>query len=207
VNPQQSPRRRLIRLIAGLALPLLVFFALLGALGNATGALAITDGIPLVWLLAYGIWRRKIEPIGLIALAVFAVALVLSIAFGGSSLPLELRRAVFPGTVGLACLVSLAVHRPLLVIAVARARRARGEETGGRTNLDSPGARRSLTMLTAIIGITGVADALAQVVLALTLSTAHFVVAARIASYAIIGSGLAVGILYVRSVRARLEPH
>jgi hypothetical protein len=65
-----------------------------------------------VWLLAYGIWRRKIKPVALIALAVFALALVLSIAFGGSALSLELRRAVFPGTVGLACLISLAVHRP-----------------------------------------------------------------------------------------------
>jgi hypothetical protein len=196
-----------IRLFAGLTLPLLVFFALLAALGNATGALAITDGIPLVWLLAYGIWRRKIEPIGLIALAVFALALVLSIAFGGSALPLELRRAVFPGTVGLACLVSLAVHRPLLVIAAERARRARGHETDGRTNLDSPGARRSLATLTAIIGVTGVADAAAQVILALTLSTTHFVVVARIASYVIIGGGVSVGFLYVRHVRSRFQRH
>ncbi|MBV8219145.1 MAG: hypothetical protein JO325_11825, partial [Solirubrobacterales bacterium] len=117
-----SPPRHPIRLIAGLAVPLVVFFALLGVLGNATGALAIADGIPIVWLLVYGIWRRKIEPIGLIALAVFALALVLSIAFGGSGLPLALRRAVFPGTVGLACLISLAVRRPLLVIAAERAR-------------------------------------------------------------------------------------
>jgi len=207
VTPTPSPRRRLIRLIAGLALPLLVFFALLGVLGNATGALAITDGIPLVWLLAYGVWRRKIEPVGLIALAVFALALVLSIAFGGSALPLELRRAVFPGTVGLACLISLAVHRPLLVVAVVRARRARGEETDGQSNLDSPGARRSLATLTAIIGVTGVADAAAQIILALTLSTTHFVVGARIASYVIIGSGIAVGFLYVRHARAQLQHH
>jgi len=204
VNPEQSPPRRAIRLVAGLVLPLLVFFAVLAALGNATGALAITDGIPLVWLLAYGIWRRKIEPVGLVALAVFALALALSIAFGGSALPLELRRAWFPGTVGIACLVSLAARRPLLVVAATRARRLRGEEA---PNLDSPGARRSLAMLTAIIGVTALADAAAQVILALTLSTTHFVVAARIASYVIIASGLAAGILYVRSVRARLQRH
>ena len=207
MTPSPSPRRRLIRLIAGLALPLLVFFVLLGVLGNATGALAVTDGIPLVWLLAYGIWRRQIEPVALVALAVFALALVVSIAFGGSALPLELRRAVFPGTVGLACLISLAVHRPLLVVVVTRARRARGEETEGESKLDSPGARRSLAILTAIIGITLVADAAAQIILALTLSTTRFVVVARIASYVIIGCGIVVGFLYVRHVRARLQPH
>jgi hypothetical protein len=75
------------------------------------GALAITDAIPMLWLVAYAIWRRRIEPIAVVAVVVFAIALVLTIAFGGSSLPLELRRSVFPGAVGVACLISLAARR------------------------------------------------------------------------------------------------
>jgi hypothetical protein len=196
-----------IRLFAGLTLPLLVFFALLAALGSATSALAITDGIPLVWLLAYGIWRRKIEPIRLIALAVFALALVLSIAFGGSALPLELRRAVFPGTVGLACLVSLAVHRPLLVIAAEGAPRAPGHETDGRTNLDSPGAaslardahrdhwrdRRHRRGRSGDPGAHPVDDALRR--------------RGADRQLVIIGGGVSVGFLYVRHVRSRFQRH
>lgn len=198
-------RRPAPRLIAGLAVPVIAFFVILRLVGNATGALAITDAIPLLWVLGYGIWRRRVEPIGLIAVAVFALALVLTIVFGGSPLPLELRRSWFPGVVGLACLISLAARRPLLVIVVAKVAAARSQETDEPgADLDSPGARRSLTVMTAIIGVTGTADAIAQIVLALTVSTSTFVVVARVASYAIIGSGLAVGALYVRRVRARL---
>ena len=140
-------RRVRLRLFAGLVIPLIAFVVLVRALGNATGALAITDGIPLLWVLVIGVWRRRIEPFGLAAAAVFAIALLVSIATGGKALPLELRRSVFPGAVGIACLVSL--------------------------------------------------------VLALTVSTATFGVAARIASYVTIGGGLAVCAIYIRVERRR----
>jgi hypothetical protein len=42
-------------------LPLGAFFVLQNALGNATGALAITDGIPLLWLVAIGILHRRLD--------------------------------------------------------------------------------------------------------------------------------------------------
>jgi hypothetical protein len=157
-------------------------------------------------VLAYGIWRRRIEPVGLTAVAVFAIALLLTITFGGSSLPLELHRAVFPGAVGLACLVSLAARRPLLSIASTKLARARPEATAAtRPDLETPGARRALTTLTAIIGVTCVADAAAQIALALTVSTSSFGELARVASYVIIGTGLAVCVLYLRWTRARLQ--
>ncbi len=158
-------------LLGGLLIPVIAFVVLEQAIGNATGALATTDGIPLLWVLAYGIWRHKVEPVGLIALVVFAIALGLTIALGGSPLPLELRRS-FPGAVGLACLVSLAVRRPLLVVASERLARSHAElrrEEG--PDLDTPGRRRALTILTAVIAVTGLADAVAQIALALTLST------------------------------------
>jgi len=208
---RRPPPRHPGRLLAGLLIPLIAFVVLERVLGNATGALAVTDGIPLLWVLAYGLWKHKVEPIGLIAVVVFAVALVLTIAFGGSSLPLELRRSVFPGAVGLACLVSIAMGRPLLVIIASRAASAHSPSAHSpsartaRANPDSPDGRRSLTTLTAIIGVAGVADAAAQIALALTLTTSQFGVYARVASYVIIGSGVAVGAVYVRHVRTRLR--
>jgi hypothetical protein len=201
-GPPRSSQRRTIRLLAGLLLPLLAFVVLVGSLANAAEALAIADAIPLLWVLAYGAWRRRIEPIGATAAGVFAVALLLTIASGGSPLPLELHRAVFPGLVGIACLISLAARRPLLS-KFAQARPGATVETPSKP--DTPGARRSLTTLTAIIGITLVADASAQVILALTVTTSTFGVVARIASYVIIATGLAVCALYLRRVRARLH--
>ena len=202
-----SSRGRPIPLIVGLLLPVIAFVVLVQSLGNATEALAITDAIPMLWVLAYAIWRRRIEPIGATAVAVFAIALLLTIALGGSSRPLELHRAVFPGAVGLACLISLAARRPLLSIASTKLAHARPEaapET--RPKLDTPGAHRVLTVLTAIIGVTLIADAAAQIALALTVSTSTFGVVARVASWVIIGTGLLVCVLYLRWTRAR-PPH
>jgi hypothetical protein len=182
-------------LLIGLLLPVIAFVVLVGLLANATEALAITDAIPLLWVLGYGVRRRRIEPIGLTAAGLFAVALLLTIASGGSSLPLELHRAVFPGLAGIACLISLALSRPLLV-KLASARPGATLET--RPEPDTPGAHRSLTTLTAIIGLTLVSDAAAQIILAFTISTAAFGVIARIASWVIVAAGLAACALYLR---------
>ncbi len=186
-----------------MVLPLVAFFVLQSALGNATGALAITDGIPLLWLVGVGILHRELDRIALVAAVVFGIALAASIAFGGSALPLELRRSVFPGVVGLACLISLALRQPLLLVLAKRVPRP-DPPPGTENVLDRPGSREALTVLTAIAGVTGIADAIAQVVLALTLSTGKFVVAARVASYVIVGGGVLVAATYMRWKRARL---
>ena len=121
----------------------------------------------MLWVLAYALWRRRIEPLGASAATLAAIALLLTIALGGSPLPLELHRAVFPGTVGLACLISLAARRPLLSIAFARlAKRSREVAAERRPRVDAFIAHRALTTLTAVIGVTLVTDAAAQIVLA-----------------------------------------
>lgn len=206
-NDQATPSLRRIRLrvMAGLVLPLIAFVVLVRTVGDATGALAITDGIPLLWVLIIGIWRRRLEVAGLIAVAVFAVALVVSIATGGNALPLELRRSVFPGAVGIACIGSLVLRRPLLVVVSARFAQARPDLAARRANPDAPQTRKVLTRLTAIVGTTALLDAAAQIVLALTVTTATFGVVARIASYVIIGGGLAVCSIYVRVARRRSQ--
>lgn len=206
-NPDLRSRRFQLRLIASLLLPLIGFVVLLRVLGSATGALAITDAVPLLWVLAIGLAQHRFEPLGLIPVVVFAIALGLTILFGGSALPLELRRAVFPGAAGLACLISVAIGKPLLTIVATRLARPRpGRAIRAQPKLDTPGARKAMTALTTIIGITLVADASAQVVLAFMVSASTFGVVARIASWAIIGAGLGACGLYLRSVRSELRP-
>jgi hypothetical protein len=138
-----SSRARPVRLIAGLLVPVIAFVAFLRTLGNATEALAITEAIPVLWVLAYAVWRRRIEPVGATAFAGFGIALLLTIALGGSSLPLELHRALFPGAVGLACLISLAARRPLLEIAKSKLAKERPEATvQARSQLDASAQTR-----------------------------------------------------------------
>ncbi len=193
-----SPARR-IRPIAGLLVPVIVFVAFVQTLGNATEALAIAEAIPMLWVVGYAVWRRRIEPVGAIAVAGFGIALLLTIVLGGSSRPLELHRALFPGVVGLACLISLAARRPLLEIAKGKlAKEGLDASVHARPQLDASDGHHALAVLTAIIGVTTIADAAAQITLAFTVSTATFGVVAHIAAWVIIGVGLAVFGIYLR---------
>jgi hypothetical protein len=201
-------RTRRIQLVAGLAIPVIGFVVLLRALGNATEALAVTDSIPMLWVLAYALWRRRIEPLSATAATLAATALLLTIALGGSPLPLELHHAVFPGTVGLACLISVAVRRPLLTIALARLTQRREDVAAEhQPELSRRVAPRTLSTLTALIGVTLVTDAATQVALALTLSVATFGVVARIAGHVVVGIGLAICVVYLRWAVRRASGH
>ncbi len=192
-------RARWIRLIAGVLVPVIVFVAFVQTLGNATEALAIAEAGPMLWVLGYAVWRRRIEPVGAVAVAGFGIALLLTIVLGGSSRPLELHRALFPGAVGLACLISLAAPRSLLEIAKGKlAKEGFDSSVHARAQLDASDARHVLAVLTAIIGVTMSADAAAQITLTFTVSTATFGVVAHIGAWVIIGVGSAVCATYLR---------
>jgi hypothetical protein len=192
-----------LRLATGVALPIAGYLALQVGLGNSTTALATTEAIPVAWLVVVAITRRRVEPVAVAVFVVFAIALVLTATSGGSSLPLKLKRAAFPGALGLACLISIAVRKPLLIAMASRRAGSQPALDSGAAGLGTPAGRRALTVLTVIAGVTFTADAVAQVALALSVSTTTFVVAARIASYAIFAGGGTAGALYIRHVRRR----
>jgi hypothetical protein len=161
----------LIRLLAGLLVPTIAFVAFLRTLGNATEALAIIEAIPELWVLAYAVWRRRIEPVGATALAGFGIAHVLTIALGGSSLPLELHRALFPGAVVLAFLISSGRAATVAGDRKGKLAKERPEVTvQARSQLDALYAHNALAVLTAIIGLTMSADVAAPITLACTVS-------------------------------------
>ncbi len=195
-------------LVAGLLAPVIGFVVLLRALGNAVEALAVTDSVPMLWVLVYALRHRRVEPLGASAATVAGIALLLTIALGGSPLPLELHRAVFPAAVGLGCLISLALRRPLLSIAAARlAARTRDVAAERRPGLGAAINHRALSTLTAVIGVTLLADAAAQITLALTVSPSTFGVVARLAGHLIVGLGLAICVVYLRSsIRRERKP-
>jgi hypothetical protein len=198
VASTRSLRIRRLHLAAGILVPVAAYVILLRALHSETLALAITETIPVAWVLAIGFSKRRVDPIALVAAVVLGVALVVSIAMGGSALPLKLRRAVVTGSLGLACVASLAVRRPLLPAAIAILARAWPQSRRLTGFLgDGSGRERAFT-LTAIIGITLLGDAVAQVTLALSVSTTTFVGTSRLARTAIFALGLALCGVYVR---------
>lgn len=194
-----------LRLIAAVLIPVVAYIVLSDTLHSDLAALAITEAIPVVWVLATGLRKRSLDPIALAVAVVLAAAVLISIASGGSTLPLKLRRAVITGSLGVACIGSLLVRRPLLPAVADRLARAWPRVERITLALGSRASRRQTFMLTAIVGITLLADATAQVTLALSVSTAAFLGASRLARLAIFAVGLGVCGVYLRSASASVE--
>jgi hypothetical protein len=179
--------------------PLLVYFASRPYVADDTEALAVAWSVPLAWTLGASIWRRRLDLLGLAGVFIYGVALSVSVFFGAGALPLKLHRAVIAGAVGVACLISVAIGRPLfLLLAQRSARLAAGAMLGAGTAIARSRTATTLKFLTLIIGIACLANAALQTTLALTLSTAQFLIATtaiRVAALFGIISGVA---LYLR---------
>ena len=175
------------------------------ALHSDLAALAIAEAIPVAWMLAIGLRRRRVHPLVLVWAIVLAVAVLVSIALGGSVLPLKLRRAVITGSLGLAFLGSVLARRPLLPVVMDRLARAWPRTERLTRLLGGQAAPRRALVLTAIVGVTLLADATAQVTLALTVSTAAFLAASRLARMAVFAVGLGGCASYLRWLAARAE--
>lgn len=186
-----------LRLLIGVIVPVATYVVLAATLHSDLVALAVTEAIPIVWILAVGLRQGRVDPLAAAVAVVLAIAVLVSLAAGGSSLPLKLRRAALTGSFGIACLVSVAVRRPLLPIAMRWL--ARGWPRAQRlVNVFGGAGRSDSAVLTLIVGITLLSDAVAQVTLALSLSTAAFLGASRLARIAIVVTGLTVCGIYLR---------
>lgn len=200
-----TSHRRTLRLIAAVLIPVVAYVVLSAALHSDLAALAITEALPVAWVLATGVRKRSVDPIALAVALVLAAAVLVSIASGGSTLPLKLRRGVITGSLGLACMASVLVRRPLLPAVADRLARAWPRTERITLALASRSSHRQAIMLTAIVGVTLLADATAQVTLALSVSTAAFLGTSRLARLAIFAVGLGVCALYLRWVAAPSE--
>lgn len=146
------------------------------------------------------LWRRRIDPIGAFAVVAFVLGLLLVVATGGNEFVFKIREDIWTGVVGLACLVSVAVRRPLFLLVLRLAARRNGQvaERLGKAGMD-----RISTVTTAAVGAILLVHALVIVVLALTTSTTTYLAISRPVGLAILGGGLALLVWWIARYRAR----
>jgi hypothetical protein len=168
-------------LLAGFLLPAVVYWLVRPHVGGDAAALAIGGAVPALWtVLRLAFWRR-VDPAALVGTAAFAGAAVVSVLTGGSSLPLKLHDAVVTGALGLACLVSVAIRRPLLGLLGRRL-----------------GTPHALGAGTAIAGVTLIVHAAAHTLVALALPTSSYVIVSRVVGLPIYAAGALALIWYLR---------
>jgi len=182
--------RRLLLLAAGF-LPIVAYVVLERALHSEGYALAITATLGVAWALAARLRQGRVNPIIVATVIVLAIALAVTVASGGSALPLKLRKAVITGSLGLACLISVAIRRPLLPALLELLTRGGPRRASGRLQaLQSTVAERQATGMTVIVGLTLLADAATQITLAFAVSTTVFVAISGLARLAVAAVGL-----------------
>jgi hypothetical protein len=195
----RPPRLSPVRLFAGLILPLAAYTAIRVAIGSATGALAITEGVTAAWLLLVAIVRRRIDPVAVLSTGTVGIALVTYAISGGDPLALKLRRGAVTGTIGIALLASIAVGRPLLILVIERVAKLNPQRRPEMAaKLADPRRRRALTILTGIVGATFTLDGATQIALALTVPTGSFVADSTATRIAVLGIGAVLTASYLR---------
>jgi hypothetical protein len=190
-GPTPRPATLVGRLGVTVVIPVLAYVLLRPQVGSDAAALAIAGAVPAAWTLARFAWQRRVDPIGVLAVAGFGIALPVAALSGGNSLLLKVRDAPLIGVIGVAFLLSAAVRKPLLPLLLRLLGR------------DGQAPSRRLTQATVIVGATLIVDAVTRLTLALTLQTSTFLAVNHEVSWSIVGSGLALLWLTGRHVALR----
>jgi len=202
---RRPPQLSASRLVAGLLVPLAAYTVIRLLLGSATGALAITEGVTALWLIAVAIVQRRVDPVAVLSTATVAIALLVYALTGGDPLALKLRRGAVTGTLGVAALASVALGRPFLILVVERVAKLNPDRQHEiQAKLADPRRRRGLTALSALIGAMFALDGATQIALALTVPTGRFVADSTAARIAVLGTGVVLITSFLRrNTRAR----
>jgi hypothetical protein len=181
-------------------LPLVAYHLIRPHTDSSAVALALVGAIPVVWTLAVLVIRRKLSPLGMVGVALFAVGVLISWISGGSSLALELQDPVIFGLFGIACLVSIAVGHPLHQVIL----RAMGRSNSRYTDVADRAAAGGTSMVsTLIIGLAFLSHAIAVAVLAFTQSTSTFLALQNPVGLPFLGLGIAGLFIYASRQQAR----
>ena len=188
-GPQQNPKRpsrtnvlrsALVSVLINAVAPLILYDQLQHRVGSTTTALVAAAGIPLVWTLGRLVIRRRLDPIGLLSLAGFALGILLVVATGGNPLVFKIREAILAGVLGLVCLGSILARRPIALLALRRSQTAAPEAA----------LRHAATWITVIAGVTLIIHAAVIVTLAAVLPTATFIAVHQLAGLGILALGV-----------------
>jgi hypothetical protein len=156
---------------------------------DAVGLMAVSI-FPLAEIVFERIRHGRFEPIGIIALIGITAGIIGAVALHGDATLLKVRESILTGLFGIVCLGSLFAPRPVMFYM------GRSFSTGGdaakvaefNTVWGMPGVPRRFRTITAVWGVTLLAEAVVRTVLALAVSTQHFLEISPVLNWTILGA-------------------
>jgi hypothetical protein len=189
--------------IGGAVIPLAVYYLVRHQVNSDAVALAIA-GIPAAaWVLVQWVRHRHIDPIGAIVLCGFVGGLIISAALGGDAFVLKVRDSALTFLLGVACLVSLRIRRPVMFY-IGRSLSA-GANPARRAAYDGlwdrPGGPHAFRVITAVWGVGLIGDAGLILLLGSTLTTGVFLATSPSVSTALLSGLFAFSVWYIRAAQ------
>jgi hypothetical protein len=173
--------------VVSAVVPLVLYSMVRPHVGSDATALLIAAAVPVVFTLAKLAWLRRVDPIGVLAVCGFGIAVLVLVATGGNPIVLKLHEAVVTGPLGVVCLASAAIGKPLhRTVLRLFARRNPALERATREQ----GSLRTSTVITVLLGATMVLHALVLLGLALSLPTQTYLAVSRPVGLAVLAVGL-----------------
>lgn len=199
-----KPGHQLVSLAISILVPLILYFSIRSHVANDTEALALAWFIPVIWTLGSSLWLRRLNAFSLLGVVAYGITLAISVIFGAGALPLKLHHALVAGVIGLVCLVSVAMGKPIFLLIARRTMKRTTPAPQTEGILDNPQVIRRISRMTLIIGIAALADATLQTALAIALSTSAFLAATTVIHVATI-VGIVLGVFLLFRARSRFH--
>jgi len=186
-----SIRRLAPQILAGGVAPFVVYefmrhFGLADDVALATSAVP-----PALLVVASWTWKKRLDPIGAIALVGIMVGLATMVFMNGNEVLFKMRDSVVTGTFGLICILSLVLPVKPAMFFMGRAfTRDAGEHHV--EEFDSlwhePRARHVFAVLTLVWGVGLIAEASVRAILIPVLSTGAFLAVTPVIFWCVLGS-------------------
>lgn len=179
-NPQI--KNWIFSFIFAFILPVIAYGILKGFRVSDTVSLGVATAFPVLLTLGTGIKKRKINPIGLVAICGFLISIVAVYLTHGNDLAFKLWHPILTGTIGIVFLFSSAINRPIMgvllknkhVISVSTDRNEREDLPDEKREMD-----RFLMSFTLFMGAIFALHALATIMLAFLVGTTSFVLLSK----------------------------
>ncbi len=159
-------------------LPLVFFVQVEHLVHSQVSALLIAAGIPAAWTVGKLAVRRRWDPVGVLSVVGFAIG-ALMFEVTGSAFAFKIHDAVLAGAVGVVCLASMAIRRPLFLLLIPK-----------RVSWPGMTRRAVANWVTGIWGVVLAAESAVIIVLAATLPTRTFVAVHGPVGWSFIALGL-----------------
>jgi hypothetical protein len=189
----------LASLAVNFVIPLLAYYLIQRRVGSSAVALALAGVIPVAWTLVMLAARRRLDPLGVISVILFGIGVLISWACGGNTLALELQDPEVTGPAGVACLVSVAIGRPLHPVIL----RLLGRGNAAYADIADRVRGKTAMTTTTVLGLTLLVHAAALTALALTQTPGTFVALQHPVGLPPLAVGLGGLYLYRNRLRAR----